>query len=103
MNNLAGPTKRALGIGWMTGVGNMGGITGSFIFIEREAPKYPTGFGASLGFAAGGAAAALLLEYLLWRENTRNARLTEAEVRARFTEDELNRLGDKSPLFKYTL
>jgi len=44
MNNLSGPAKRAMGIGWMTGVGNMGGITGSFIFIEKEAPRYPTGF-----------------------------------------------------------
>jgi hypothetical protein len=25
MNNLAGPTKRSIGIGFMTGIGNMGG------------------------------------------------------------------------------
>ncbi|CAK1361025.1 putative transporter [Cercospora beticola] len=103
MNNLAGPTKRALGIGWMTGVGNMGGITGSFIFIEKELPKYPTGFGASLGFAAAGVIAALLLEFLLWSSNKKNAGMTEAEVHAQFSREELDRLGDKSPLFKYTL
>jgi hypothetical protein len=103
MNNLAGPAKRAMGIGWMTGVGNMGGITGSFIFIEKEAPKYPTGFGASLGFAAAGVLAALLLEFLLWSINKKNEKLTEADVHNQFSEEELDKMGDKSPLFKYTL
>ncbi|KAM0717891.1 hypothetical protein Q7P37_006223 [Cladosporium fusiforme] len=103
MNNLAGPAKRAMGIGWMTGVGNMGGITGSFIFIEREAPRYPTGFGASLGFAAAGVAAALVLESLLWSINKKNEKLTEEDVREKFSEEELDKMGDKSPLFKYTL
>ena len=103
MNNLAGPAKRAMGIGWMTGVGNMGGITGSFIFMEKEAPKYPTGFGASLGFAAAGVLAALLLEFLLWSINKKNEKLTEADVHSQFSEEELDKMGDKSPLFKYTL
>jgi hypothetical protein len=103
MNNLAGPAKRAMGIGWMTGVGNMGGITGSFIFIEKEAPTYPVGFGASLGFAAAGILAALILEFMLWTINKKNDRLTEEDVRAQLSEEELVKMGDKSPLFKYTL
>nr|OQO29538.1 hypothetical protein B0A51_02630 [Rachicladosporium sp. CCFEE 5018] len=103
MSNLAGPAKRAMGIGYLTGVGNMGGITGSFIFIEKEAPEYPTGFGSSLAFAAAGAVAVLLLEYLLWRSNKKNELMSEDVVKAQYSEEELDRLGDKSPLFKYTL
>ena len=103
MNNLAGPAKRAMGIGWMTGVGNLGGLPGSFIFIEREAPFYSTGFGGSLGFATAGVAAAFLLESLLWSINKKNSKLTEEDVRSQFSEEELDRMGDKSPLFKYTL
>lgn len=103
MNNLAGPAKRAMGIGWMTGIGNMGGIAGSFIFIESEAPTYPVGFGSSLGFAAAGVVAALTLETMLWTINKKNEKITEDEVHAQFTEEELDKLGDKSPLFKYTL
>jgi hypothetical protein len=79
------------------------GITGSFIFIEKEAPKYPTGFGSSLAFAAAGIVACLLLEFLLWRSNKKNAELSEDEVRERYTDEELDKMGDKSPLFKYTL
>lgn len=103
MNNLAGPSKRAMGIGFMTGVGNMGGITGSFIFIEKEAPKYPSGFGSSLAFAAAGIVACFTLEFLLWKINGRNAKLSEEEVRDRYSDEELDRMGDKSPLFRYTL
>ncbi|KAI5204021.1 MFS general substrate transporter [Aureobasidium subglaciale] len=103
MNNLAGPSKRAMGIGFLTGVGNMGGITGSFIFIEKEAPKYPSGFGSSLAFAAAGIVACLVLEYLLWRSNGENEKFSEDEVRERYSDEELDKMGDKSPLFKYTL
>jgi hypothetical protein len=92
-----------MGIGYMTCIGNMGGITGSFIFIQSEAPKYQTGFGASLGFASAGIIACLALEAGLWAINKRNAKFTEEEIRARYTDDELDRMGDKSPLFKYTL
>lgn len=79
------------------------GITGSFIFIDKEAPKYPTGFGSSLAFAAAGIVACLLLEFLLWRSNKQNAEFTEDEIRERFSDEELDKMGDTSPLFKYTL
>lgn len=103
MNNLAGPAKRATGIGWLTGLGNMGGITGSFIFIQKEAPQYPTGFGSSLAFATAGVVACLVLELALWRINKKNERVSEAQVRLQFSQEELDKMGDKSPLFKYTL
>ncbi|SMR46440.1 unnamed protein product [Zymoseptoria tritici ST99CH_1E4] len=89
--------------GYMTCIGNMGGITGSFIFIQGEAPKYQTGFGASMGFASAGIIACLVMEYGLWSINKKNAKFTEDEVRAKYSDDELDRMGDKSPLFKYTL
>jgi hypothetical protein len=45
----------------------------------------------------------LLLELSYKWGNAKKARLTEEEVRAKYTEDELLKMGDKSPLFKYTL
>jgi hypothetical protein len=103
LNNLAGPTKRALGIGFLTCVGNMGGITGSFIFIDSEAPTYPTGFGSSLAFASAGIVACLTLEGLLWRANQKKEALTTDEIHTKWSDEELDRMGDKSPLFKYTV
>lgn len=103
INNLAGAEKRATGIAFMITIGNSGGIAGSFIFLEREAPRYPTGFGSSLGFACAGICAAFILEFLYWTHNKRNEHLTEETAIAQYGEDELERLGNKSPLFKYAL
>ena len=102
-NNLAGPLKRSAGIAYLGTFASAGGLAGSFIYIESEAPTYPTGFGTSLAMAGAGVAAALLLEIFLWRINARDARLTVQDIKDRYTDDELIDMGDKSPLFKYIL
>lgn len=38
VNNLGGPTKRAMGTAYMIALGNLGGVAGSHIFIESESP-----------------------------------------------------------------
>jgi len=101
--NLAGPSKRAIGIGYLICAGNIGGVIGSYIYIDKEKPKYPTGFGSSFAFASAGIVACVVLEYSLWKINQRNSRLTEQEVRERYTDEELEKMGDKSPLYKYAL
>jgi MFS family permease len=101
--NQAGAAKRAVSIGFLVCAGNAGGVVGSYIYIASEAPRYPTGFGNSLAFGGAGLVAALVLEAGLHRSNQRNARWTEAEVREKYTDEELERMGDRSPLFKYSL
>jgi len=56
-----------------------------------------------LAFASAGIVCALTLETLFWTINKRNARFTEEEWRARYTDAELEKMGDRSPLFKYSL
>jgi hypothetical protein len=90
-------------IATMICIGNLGGIVGSFIFQEKESPKYPTGFGSSLSFAAAGMVCAFTLEFLFSRINKKNAEKTEDEWRAIYTEAQLEKMGDRSPLFKYNL
>ncbi|ORY58135.1 major facilitator superfamily domain-containing protein [Pseudomassariella vexata] len=102
-NNLAPAVRRNIGVALNNCVGNTGGIIGSFMYIESEAPSYPTGFGLSLAFGASGMLVAFFLEMSYKWSNKRKARLSEDEVRARHTEDELLDMGDKSPLFKYVL
>ncbi|KAJ8112187.1 hypothetical protein OPT61_g5390 [Boeremia exigua] len=68
-------------------IGNLGGIVGSFIYQEKESPKYPTGFGTSLSFAAAGM----------------SGEKTEDEWRAIYSEAQLEKMGDRSRLFKYHL
>ncbi|KAF5245974.1 hypothetical protein FANTH_7064 [Fusarium anthophilum] len=87
-NNL-NPTKRAISIGFVTCAGTIGGIYGSYIYIDKEKPKYTTGYGASLGFAVAGILAAVTLETALVMINKKRSKISEAEVRSKYTEEEL--------------
>jgi sugar phosphate permease len=101
-NNLAPSSRRAIGVAFNICVGNLGGIVGSYMYLDREAPTYQTGFGLSLAFGATGVIVSLILEMSYKVGNARKAKIEE-EARGKYTEDELLKLGDKSPLFKYTL
>jgi len=76
---------------------------GSYIFLESEKPKYPTGFGSSLAFAVSGIVAALTVEYLYWRHNKKYEKMTEEEANDMYGSAVLEKMGDRSPLFRYSL
>ncbi|KAH6664729.1 major facilitator superfamily domain-containing protein [Plectosphaerella plurivora] len=101
-NNIAPSSRRAIGIALMNCVGNVGGIVGSFMYLETEKPKYYTGFGLSLAFGASGMIVALLLEWSYKSKNKRKALIAE-EAKTKYTEEELFEMGDRSPLFKHVL
>ena len=44
----------------------------------------------------------MLLEFAYKRINGKRARLNEDDIRGRYTEDQLELMGDRSPLFKYS-
>jgi hypothetical protein len=44
-NNLAPSWKRAVGMAFVNSGGNLGGLVGSNIFLDSEAPHYPVGYG----------------------------------------------------------
>ncbi|KAG2413099.1 hypothetical protein HFD88_010658 [Aspergillus terreus] len=101
-NNIAPASRRAIGIALMNCVGNTGGILGSFMYLEKESPKYYTGFGISLALGGTGFFMALLLEWTYKVANAKKAELVD-EARTRYTEEELFDMGDRSPLFKLVL
>ncbi|KAL4743368.1 major facilitator superfamily domain-containing protein [Aspergillus similis] len=101
-NNIAPAARRAIGIALMNCVGNVGGILGSFMYLEREKPKYYTGFGISLALGVTGIIMAVLLEWSYMIANRRKGREAD-EARMRYTEEELFDMGDRSPLFKHVL
>ena len=106
-NNLAPSSKRAVGMGLLISVGNLGGIAGSNIYIASQAPKYPTGFGTGLGISIAAIIMAYVLRRACDRENKARRKMLDEEgeqaVRARYSEQELLDMGDKSPFFIYTL
>lgn len=106
-NSLAPSSKRAIGMALLISVGNMGGIMGSNIYLSREAPKYTTGFAASLAMCCAAIIMTFVLRWAYTRENRRKdemiAEMGEEAIRAKYSEDELLMMGDKSPFFRYTL
>ncbi|KAI0191642.1 major facilitator superfamily transporter [Astrocystis sublimbata] len=101
--NSAPAGKRAVSIAYLVAAGNVGGLIGSYIYIAEERPRYPTGYGTSLGFTVAGLLAVLALEAVLVAANRRNAKLTEVDVRQKYSDEQLEKLGDRSPLFRYAL
>ncbi|KAJ5688602.1 hypothetical protein N7462_002994 [Penicillium macrosclerotiorum] len=103
VNNLAPSSRRAIGSALNICLGNTGGIVGSYMYLDRESPTYITGFGLSLAFGVSGLIMAIILEFYFIAANKRRSMMNDLEVREKYTDEELVALGDKSPLFKYTL
>ncbi|KAF9895109.1 hypothetical protein FE257_000011 [Aspergillus nanangensis] len=102
-NNLTPSNRRAIGVAFNIGVGNIGGIIGSYMYVESEKPAYYTGFGLSLALGAVSMILAVLLEFSYMYGNKKKGQISEQEVSEKYTEQQLLEMGDKSPLFKYTL
>jgi len=106
-NSLAPSSKRAVGMALLISVGNMGGIMGSNVYLSREAPKYTTGFSASLAMCCTAILMTLVLRWAYAKENRKRDELIaehgEEAIRARYSEQELLLMGDKSPFYRYTL
>jgi hypothetical protein len=91
----------------LASVGNLGGIVGSNIFLAKEEPKYPAGFGVGLAISVASVIMAFVLRFAFAAENRkRDALLAERgsdAIRVQYSEQELLDMGDLSPFFRYTL
>ncbi|KAL2375746.1 hypothetical protein RJ035_008308, partial [Blastomyces gilchristii] len=58
-------------------------------YLEKEKPKYPTGFGSSFAFASAGVLAALALEFIFTTKNKRGATLSAEEIHAKSTDEQI--------------
>ncbi|WEW58662.1 hypothetical protein PRK78_004130 [Emydomyces testavorans] len=100
-NNLGGHYKRAVGLAIQVGIGNIGGIIASNIFVKTEAPRYFVGYGVSLammifcGLMSLVFAAGLVRENKLREQGKRDDRLADESI--------LGNMGDDDPRFRFTL
>ncbi|KAK2604768.1 hypothetical protein N8I77_007668 [Diaporthe amygdali] len=99
-NNITPASRRAVGVGLTNAVGNVGGIVGSFMYVESQAMRYETGFGLSLAL---GAYAMLMALFLEWSYTVSNARKAKEIGSRPYNDAELLAMGDKSPLFRHVL
>jgi MFS family permease len=92
----------------VTALGNMGGLVGSNIYLAREKPHYRLGYGISIGLMSLGTLAAVGMRLTLNSINKKRDRYAEENggpdgIIAKHGEVTLNEMGDRSPLFRYTL
>ncbi|KXT16700.1 hypothetical protein AC579_5227 [Pseudocercospora musae] len=102
-NNLAPSWRRAIGMAFITTLANFGGAIGANIYLAEQAPKYPLGFGFSLGVLVAGITSAFVMRFLLRKANRERDNMDPAVVKSEYTEQQLLDLGDKSPLYRYVI
>jgi len=100
-NNLPSHFKRAAGQGTSMTLGNCAGIYSAFLYRTKDKPEYKLGHGATLGFVFAAAVGYGLTSVLLWRENKKRDRGERDYVLVGKTEEEIARLGDYNPKYRY--
>jgi hypothetical protein len=80
----------------------LGGVLGSNIYIASQKPRYPVGFGVSLGLLfAGNIFVPVVYWWVVGRENARRDAMSEEEIREKYTPEQLTEMGDLSPYYRY--
>ncbi|PNP77094.1 hypothetical protein FNYG_09563 [Fusarium nygamai] len=101
-NNSAGAAKRSVALAYVLSIASIGGIFASYIFIDSEAPGYPTGFGVSMAAAVAGIFSVGFLDWYYKRVNKKRDQMSIEEISEKYSEEDLARLGNRSPLFRFT-
>ncbi|EGY18584.1 uncharacterized protein VDAG_09110 [Verticillium dahliae VdLs.17] len=102
VNQLVGNVKRGTATAFAISCGQLGGIISAVVFPAKDEPQYVAGISMCIGFQAVGIAMAVIMWVCCQRENQARER-GEREYRRNLPEDEVRRLGEKHPDFRYTL
>lgn len=84
-------------------MGSAGGIPGSNIFLAHEAPRYFTGYGIAIAVNVLAQTVALILYFHLRSINRKREAMSKEEIYAKYTQEELDDMGNDSPLYRYEL
>ena len=102
-NNLAGSSKRAVGMAIHIAGGNLSGAMASNFYRAADAPRYILGHGLEIGFVVAGIMASSFLVFNYNRINRKRARQLAAGEHNTISQEELSEQGDKAMTFKYML
>ncbi|RDW74831.1 hypothetical protein BP6252_05973 [Coleophoma cylindrospora] len=100
-NNVSGHYKRSVSVAVQIGFGNVGGIVASNIFITSQSPRYPVGYGVSLGMLIMSGVLCTVFVFGLQMENRKRDR-GGRDYRYAEGEEALANMGDDHPDFRFT-
>lgn len=101
INNFGNETKRAVGAGVYTAIGNCGSIAGSWIYPSTDGPQFRQGHLACMALCFLTAICAGLNSYLLWKTNQRRDKLHGKPVPGQTVD--ISELADRAPHFRFIL
>ena len=100
ISNLGGHYKKGVGAAVQIGFGNLGGVVASNIYITKQAPTFPVGFGTSLALQWLTALGCTVFYVGLRLENRKRER-GERDYRYNLPKAEQDNLGDDHPRFRF--
>lgn len=101
VNNFGNETKRAVGAGAYTAMGNLGSIAGSWFYPSTDGPAFVEGHTICMSLAFATAIISLANSYFLDRENKRRDRVHGRPADGQVVD--ITELADKSPHFRFIL
>ncbi|KAI0767792.1 MFS general substrate transporter [Fomes fomentarius] len=104
-NNLVGHYKRGVGIAMQITFSNFGGVIVSNIYRAQDAPRYTLGHALELMFIGIALLLVPIIVFLYARINKQRdyAQQEAHEKGVRYNPEDLKRLGDRAPDFRYML
>lgn len=102
-NNLSGAYKRAVGMAFQIGIGNFSGAFASNFYRTEDLPRFILGHSLELGFISMGIIFLLITIFGYKYSNAKRKRDVAAGKYDSHTEEDLRKMGDKSPYFLYRL
>lgn len=100
-SNAGGDIKRGVVVAMVIGIGNLGGICSSFVYLDP--PRFHIGHGTMIGFLS---LSILLSCFAMWdyqRLNKQKEALCLEQGITDDRKDEFVDMGDESPLFRYAI
>ena len=98
--NLGGHQRRAIGSAWQVSLGNVGGIIGTSAFRQQDAPRFHLSYALAIVFTCLGGLFSTMYAGWCWWLNRRRA---NKEWGRDMSEEEKDRLGDKSLSYRLML
>ncbi|KAF8303429.1 MFS general substrate transporter [Clavulina sp. PMI_390] len=102
-NNLSPSLKRGIGMALQIGIGNFGGAISSSVYRTKDQPRYILGHSVVIGFLCMGLITGPLTVVLYRRINAKRDEMVRSGVLDQYSEEDLSRMGDRAPNFRYVI